>query len=107
MAQPPVQHPVQVLMHYVDRPEISEAFADVLRVGVAEGLNIKMEFVVNRADPVERAGDPIAGRSVTSCRLVMPLPGVLDMMNKLSGLLANLQAQGIIAPMPQAPVTIN
>ena len=106
MANPPPRPPAQVQLTYAGRSEVSETFADLLHFGIAEGFNVKLEFVVNRPDPAQ-GGGLITGHSVTSCRLVMPLPGVIDMVNKLGGLLAALQAQGAITPIPQRPITIN
>ena len=90
MANPPPRPPAQVQLTYAGRSEVSETFADLLHFGIAEGFNVKLEFVVNRPDPAQ-GGGLITGHSVTSCQLVMPLPGVIDMVNKLGGLLASLQ----------------
>jgi hypothetical protein len=98
--------PRQMQLTYVDRPEVSETFADFLHIGVFEGLTVKMEFLVNRPNPAQPGG-AITGRSVTACRLIMPLPGIIDLIGKLQGLIASLQAQGVVIPGAQGPVTVN
>jgi hypothetical protein len=45
--QNPVQHQMQPLLTYVDRPEIPETFADSCARMTVEGFNAKLEFVVN------------------------------------------------------------
>jgi hypothetical protein len=94
-----LQPQASVQLTYADRPEIPETFADLLRHAISEGVNVKLEFVVNRFEPAVAAA-PIVGRSVTACRLVMPLSGLMDMMAKLGSLVASLQAQGVIAQLP-------
>jgi hypothetical protein len=94
-----LQPQASVQLTYVDRPEIPETFADLLRHATSEGVNVKLEFVVNRFEPAA-PGAPITGRSVTACRVIIPLPGLVDMMAKLGSLVANLEAQGVITHLP-------
>jgi hypothetical protein len=42
--------PPQPILTYLDRPEVSETFADSLGKLTLEGFNAKLEFVVNRMD---------------------------------------------------------
>lgn len=102
---PPVHRPIQQpAMTYVDRPEISETFADSCFRMTVEGLNAKLEFVVNRMDDPKPPAPP-TGKATTVCRIVLPLPGVVDLHAKLSQLLGALQAQGILHQLPQTPQT--
>jgi hypothetical protein len=102
---PPTRSAVQLT--YRDRPEISETYADLLRVVVAEGLAIKMEFVVNRPDQPSTPGAVITGNTVTACRLVIPVQGALDMALKLNDLIEKLKGAGIIKPISEIPAVIN
>jgi hypothetical protein len=78
LTPPPPQVGQQVKMKYVERSEICETFADsCYRVGV-EGFNVKMEFVVNRMDDALQGVVP-TGKSTTSARIVLTVPGMLDM----------------------------
>jgi hypothetical protein len=111
MATPPLQsQPVpvsgQVQMTYVDRPEISETFADSLGRMMWDGIHLRMEFVVNRLDDAQQ-GKPPSGRALTACRVIIPVQGVIEMAAKLQNLMAQLQASGVLRqvhmPSPQGP----
>jgi hypothetical protein len=103
MPNPPSgQFPVQPKMTYVDRPEISETFADSLGRMNFDGLNAKLEFVVNRMDNTNPPALP-TGKAITACRLVLPVVCILDLHAKLSRLIATLEAQGALKKNPQVP----
>jgi hypothetical protein len=89
-------------MTYVDRPEISETFADSCARMTMEGFNGKLEFVVNRMDDPKPPAPP-TGKAVTAFRLVLPLPGIIDLHAKLTQFIGALQAQGILTQLPQFP----
>ena len=99
--QPPLTSQPPQLTH-VDRPEISETFADSLAKLMFDGMNVRMEFVVNRLDDPKPPAVP-TGRATTACRLVLPAPGMLDLINKLQMLVATLQAQGLLRPITSPP----
>jgi hypothetical protein len=84
---------MQTKLTYVDRPEISETYADSCVRLMMEGPNCKFEFNVNRFDDPKPSAPP-TGRTVTACRLVLPLPAVIDLHAKLTQLIGTLQAQG-------------
>jgi hypothetical protein len=50
-----LQPQASVQLTYADRPEIPETFADLLRHAMSEGVNVKLEFVVNRFEPAVAA----------------------------------------------------
>jgi hypothetical protein len=100
--QPTGQQQMLPTMTYVDRPEISETFADSCARMTVEGFNGKLEFVVNRMNDPQPPAPP-AGRALTALRLVLPLPGILDLHAKLTQLIGALQAQGAITQISQAP----
>jgi hypothetical protein len=99
---PPEQIQIQPTMTYVDRPEISETFADSCARMTVEGLNAKIEFVVNRMDD-PRPPAPPTGKAMTVCRIVIPLPGMIDLHGKLTQLIGALQAKGVIKAIAQLP----
>lgn len=74
---------------------------------LAEGTNIKMEFVVNRPDPPSTADAAITGQSVTACRLIMPVQGMVDMAAKLNDLLTKMRNAGIIRTVSEGSILIN
>jgi hypothetical protein len=106
--QQPPQTQSQPSLTYVDRPEVSETFVDSLRGVIFDGMNLRLEFVVNRFDE-PRPPNPPTGTSITVCRIVIPLPGTMGMIGQLNGLIANLQTQGLLRPIhppqggPQRP----
>jgi len=90
---PPGASPSQTI--HIDRPEISETFADALARLTYDGATLRMEFIVNRLDDPNPPAPP-TGKALTVCRIVMPLPGMIDMINKLQALMAQLQASGVL-----------
>ena len=100
----PAQLPVQAQLTYVDRPEISETFADSLYRISFDALQVRMEFVVNRLDDPQPQTPP-TGKSFTACRLVMPLAAMLDLHGKLGTMITMLQQQNVIRPVIQPPTS--
>jgi hypothetical protein len=100
MPQSQQQSPAQLT--YVDRPEVSETFADSLARLTFDGMNLKMEFTVNRMDDPNPPAAP-TGKALTACRVVMPLPGMLDMIGKLQAIVAQLQAAGVLRQIANPP----
>jgi hypothetical protein len=95
---PPVP-PMQAKLTYVDRHEVSETFADSCARLMMEGPNCKLEFTVNRFDDPKPPAPP-TGRAVTACRLVLPLPAIVDLHAKLTQIIGALQAQGVFQQVP-------
>jgi len=80
----------QPQLTYVDRPEISETYADSLWRVTFNSMHLRMEFAVSRLDE-PRQGQPVEGKAVTSCRVIMPLSGMIDMVGKLQTIMVQLQ----------------
>jgi hypothetical protein len=96
MASPPLpQFQAQLQWTYVDRPEISETYVDALWRVYFDGNAIRMDFVVNRLDNPQ-AQAPQSGKAFTASRIVVPLLGMADMLNKLQDIMGRLQAQGTV-----------
>jgi hypothetical protein len=103
MPNPPLgQFQIQPTVTYVDRPEISETFADSCARVSVEGFNAKLEFIVTRMDDPKPPAPP-TGKAMTTCRLVLPLPGVLALHAKLTQIINALQAQGVLSQIAQFP----
>jgi hypothetical protein len=62
-----------------------------------DGIHLRMEFIVNRLDDA-LPGAPLRGKMYTAARVVMSLPGLLDMVAKLNSLVGQLQAPGGLPP---------
>jgi len=89
---------------YIDRPEISEIFADRLEHVFFDGVTLRLEFTVVRAEPSE----PGATRPVeeprqwayTASRIVMSGRSVVQLLNKMHELQALMTRQGLIETRP-------
>lgn len=93
----PAAHSTGPALSYVDRPEISEAFADSIQAFVFDGAVLRIEFTVTRYDDPKPPAPP-TGRKATSCRLVLPPGGIVDLMSKMEHLKTALVSAGILTP---------
>lgn len=100
MAQQPQQTGPKLT--YIDRPEIPETFVDSLENVLMDNSVLRLEFVVNRLDR-PRPPSPPTGKKYTACRLVLPMPAIIQVANKLNQLIAALQAQGTLQIIPAPP----
>jgi hypothetical protein len=69
-----------------------------------EDMHLRMEFVVNRVDDPNPPAAP-RGKAVTACRVVISLPGMVDMLGKLQAVMTQLQAAGVLRPITNPPTT--
>jgi hypothetical protein len=90
---------------YVDRPEVSETFADSLRRVNVEGMLAKLEFVANRLDDPDPQSPSRTGTAITACRVVMPLAAMIEMLGKLQAIVAQLRTAGVILPVSNPPTS--
>ena len=94
---------------YIDRPEITEVFADRLEHLFFDGGTVRMEFTVVRTDPAQTLpGKPIAEPrqwSYTACRVVLAARGVAEMLNKMQELQRVMLAQGVLQARPNEPAS--
>ncbi len=97
----PGASPAAPRLAYADRPEVAEVFAHAARRITFDGFNMQIEFVVNRMDDPDPSGVP-SGRAVTAARLVVPLPGILELHAGLGNLIQSLTAQGVLHKTPAA-----
>ncbi|HTV89201.1 MAG TPA: hypothetical protein VME41_09305 [Stellaceae bacterium] len=89
-------------MTYVDRPEIADTFVDSLRRATFDGVNVRIEFTVNRLDDPQPPSRP-TGRALTACRVIIPLTGFLAMTKQLDALVNTLRGQGVLRHMQSPP----
>ena len=79
-------------IHFVDRPEVSETFADSIKVISFDGQTMRIEFCVTRMDEPKPPVPP-TGRQYPVCRLVLApnaglqLQATLICYNRASSLL--------------------
>ena len=87
----------------VDRPAVSESFADSVLGCWFDGHTWRVDFSVTRID--QPMTEPATSSQYPSCRLVLSLPAGLALLERLSDLLRQLEANGTIkrTPVPTAP----
>ncbi len=102
----PQSHSLQI--RFVDRPEISETFADSTRTFTFDGHTMRIEFCTIRMDEPKPPNSP-TGRQYPVCRLVLTPNAAVDLFNKLKQIMAALEQSGAIkknAPITQVPPSI-
>jgi hypothetical protein len=92
----------QPKLRYQDRPEISEVFADSIRVCVFDGQLMRIEFTVTRLDDPGALGI-LEGRQMPVCRLVLNRAALVDLLGKVGQLGAALKQAGVISDQPGNP----
>ena len=92
----------QIKMKYVDRPQISETYVDLMEKAFFDGGLVHIELCVKRMDD-PKPPKPPTGKKVTACRLVMPLLGLVDMVDKLNAIVGQLEKDGVIQRQHIAP----
>lgn len=87
-----------VELQYINRPEITEVFADFLERLTVDGTTntLRMEFTVTRMDDPQPGATKQTGKKYTVARLVLPMPGLLDMINKFQQITAVMEQQGTL-----------
>ena len=99
MAQQP-----ELKIVYVDRPEVFETFADSVEKISVDGQVWRIEFCVTRLD--EPKPPVIPGKKYPSCRLVLTAKAGLELHDKLKGLVAIMEKQGLVKQQSVPDITI-
>ena len=93
---------------YIDRPEISEVFADRLEHLFFDGASVRMEFTVTRTDQAPTQGGQSKGDarqwSYTAARIVLSARGAAEMLNMMQELNALMLKQGYLQPQQEPGV---
>src|ERR1700737_3073554 len=89
---------------YEDLPQMWETFADSKKTFIWNGTTLRIEFTVTRLEEVI-PNQPRTGRRRTSCRLVLPPEGIVQLFNRCQQLGSALVQAGVLkqAPTPPAP----
>ena len=93
MNQPQSAAPPQ--FQYVDRPEVSETFADIVQRIQFDGQTLRLEFCVSRLDD-HKPGTPVTGKRFPTCRLVLSAAAAVDLMNKMQQITSGLVKAGVL-----------
>src|SRR5215471_14927716 len=87
----------RVTIHYLDRPDMAETFADSLTGVRFDGQTLRLEFGVTRMDSVQ-ANAPITGRRYPACRLVLQPTAAVDLINRMQQIATALRQAGVVKP---------
>jgi hypothetical protein len=99
----PPQQP-ELRISYVDRPEISEAFADSVEKINFDGQSWRIEFSVTRLEaPIPPNIQP--AKRYPSCRLVLSINAGMALAAQLQAILSELERQGMIQKIPVTNLT--
>lgn len=97
--------PIIPQIHFIDRPEVSETFADSIHGVIFDGQTMRIELCATRMDPPQPQKEPTA-RQYPVCRLVLPPIAAIDLYNRLQQILQALEKDGKITRNPAPPETM-
>jgi hypothetical protein len=103
--QPQPQSQPQIQYQYVDRPEVTETFADFVQRIQFDGQTLRLEFAVSRLED-QRPPAQATGKRYPACRLVLSASAAVDLMNKMQQITAGLIKAGVLkqdTPQPAQP----
>src|SRR5215510_7463839 len=89
-------------LRYVDRPNLTETFADSLTGLVYDGQTLRIEFAVTALDEM-KPNAPVTGRRFPACRLVLTPNAAVDLINRMQQVAAALTQAGILKAQQPAP----
>ena len=95
---PNAQRQAATLRH-IDRPDVTETFADAVSALVFDGQSLRIEFAVTRLDEI-KPNSPITGRRYPACRLVLPPAAAVDLINRMQQIGTALTQAGIARTTP-------
>lgn len=101
------QKQAPIKYQYVDRPEVSEIFADFVHRIQFDGQTLRFEFGVSRLEEQQPPATP-TGTRYPACRLVLSTAAAVDLMNKMQQITASLIKAGVLkadAPKPPDNIT--
>ena len=94
----------QIQYQYVDRPEVTETFADFVQRIQFDGQTLRLEFAVSRMED-QRPPAQATGKRYPACRLVLSASAAVDLMNKMQQITAGLIKAGVLKQDAPPPAT--
>ncbi len=90
---------------FIDRPEVSEVFADSIRAISFDGQTMRIEFCVTRMDePIPP--NPQTGKQYPVCRVVLTPNTGINLFSKLQQIMQELEKRGAIKRGTPTPQTV-
>ena len=90
---------------YIDRPEISETFADFIHSLNFDGQTMRIEFCATRLEKPKPPNPPTA-KQYPICRLVLTPTAAIDLFNKLQQIMSALEKSGALKRASIPPKTV-
>jgi hypothetical protein len=81
----------------VDRPDVTETFADSISSLIFDGQTLRIEFAVTRLDEAKPKA-PLTGRRYPACRVVLTPSGAADLINRIQQIATALTQAGVVKP---------
>jgi hypothetical protein len=86
-------------IRYLDRPDVTETFADSITGLVFDGQTLRIEFSVTRVDEV-KPDAPISGRRYPASRIVLSPGAAIELINRMQQIGAALTQAGVAKTAP-------
>ena len=80
---------------YVDQPSMPETFADSVQGFTFDGHTLRVVFTVTRFDEPKLQA-PATAKQYPACRLVVSLPGAIELINQMYELRSELIRRGVM-----------
>lgn len=86
----------KISIEFVDRPELPWVFVDTSATSVENKAVCKIEFGTIRWAPPPEPGAPASGKQYPVARLAMSVTAMVELHRKLTHMLQQLEAEGIV-----------
>jgi hypothetical protein len=86
----------------VDRPEVTETFADSLALSTFDGAAARLTFCVRRMQEPQQ-GKPPQFKKYPVCRMVLTPDATVELFNRLNQMMGALQKLGLVKLEPGKP----
>ena len=91
-------------IRFIDRPDVSETFADSIHGLSFDGQTMRIEFCSIRIDPFNPPEAP-AGRQYPVCRMVLTPNAGIELYNRLQQIIKALEKSGAVHRAPPTAAT--
>jgi hypothetical protein len=92
-------------IRFIDRPEVTETFADSIHGLSFDGQTMRIEFCTVRMDP-PKSQETRTGRQYPACRMVLTPNAAIDLFGRLQQIIQALEKSGAIQRAPSTPTTM-
>jgi hypothetical protein len=89
----------QATVRFIDRPEVTETFADSITNVTFDSQTLRLELAVTRLDDV-KPNTPLTGRRYPACRLVLSPSAALDLINRVQQIATATTQAGTLKATP-------